>query len=135
MQTAINYTIFAIIATIVNIGSQDFFLRIYSSLYDIELSILLGTATGLATKYYLDKKYIFKFVTQNKSQDISTFLLYTSMGIVTTLIFWGFELTFEYIFQNKVMRYTGGCLGLAIGYYIKYQLDKRFVFIRQGEET
>jgi hypothetical protein len=27
------------------------------------------------------------------------------------------------------MRYIGGVLGLSIGYYIKYQLDKRFVFV------
>jgi len=26
------------------------------------------------------------------------------------------------------MRYVGGVIGLAIGYYVKYQLDKRYVF-------
>jgi hypothetical protein len=26
------------------------------------------------------------------------------------------------------MRYVGGCIGLAIGYVIKYRLDKRYVF-------
>ena len=26
------------------------------------------------------------------------------------------------------MRYVGGVIGLAIGYWAKYRLDKRFVF-------
>lgn len=33
------------------------------------------------------------------------------------------------------MRYLGGVLGLAIGYVIKYELDKRFVFRQQAQPT
>jgi hypothetical protein len=29
----------------------------------------------------------------------------------------------------------GGVLGLSIGYYIKYQLDKRFVFVDKSEKV
>ena len=29
------------------------------------------------------------------------------------------------------MRYLGGVIGLMIGYIIKYQLDKRYVFRRE----
>ena len=50
------------------------------------------------------------------------------MGVVTTLIFWGFEFTFEYLFRTKFMRYLGAVIGLSIGYFIKYNLDRRFVF-------
>ena len=50
------------------------------------------------------------------------------MGIMTTVIFWGFEILFDYIFHTKAWRYAGGVLGLTIGYSIKYYLDKRFVF-------
>ena len=53
------------------------------------------------------------------------------MGLATTVIFWGFEFGFQYLFATKEMRYLGGALGLAIGYVAKYLLDKRFVF-RQG---
>ena len=50
------------------------------------------------------------------------------MGILTTMIFWGFELGFHYFFQTKEMRYLGGILGLMIGYICKYHLDKHYVF-------
>ena len=65
------------------------------------------------------------------AHDGQTFALYTLMGIVTTFVFWGFEFGFDYLFQTRPMRYLGGVIGLAIGYYVKYQLDKRFVFVSQ----
>jgi hypothetical protein len=48
--------------------------------------------------------------------------------VVTTAIFWGFEFGFDRLFQSKDMRYLGGLIGLAIGYWTKYRLDKRYVF-------
>ena len=50
------------------------------------------------------------------------------MGILTTLIFWGTETIFWLIWQNENMRELGAVLGLSLGYSIKYNLDKRFVF-------
>jgi len=128
MKLAINYTIFAIIATIANIGGQEISLRIYSDDYSILLSVFVGTGVGLVTKYLLDKKYIFQYKTKNAAHDGHTFMLYTIMGLATTTIFWGFEFGFEYLFHDKTMRYLGGVIGLAIGYWIKYLLDKRYVF-------
>ena len=49
--------------------------------------------------------------------------------MVTTLVFWGTEFAFHLAFQTDAMRYLGGVIGLVIGYAIKYQLDKRYVFI------
>lgn len=132
MKTTRNYTIFALLATTANIGSQDIFLRVYNNDYSITASILVGTVIGLLVKYILDKKYIFKFQIENIAHDTQTFTLYSLMGVVTTIIFWGFEFSFDYLFNSKEMRYTGGIIGLAIGYYIKYQLDKRFVFVHRG---
>ena len=57
------------------------------------------------------------------------------MGVFTTAIFWGTEYAFHLIFTTDAMRYIGGVLGLTIGYYIKYQLDKRFVFIDRSEKA
>jgi putative flippase GtrA len=122
------YIVFAMVATIANIGSQDLATRVYQGRFDITLSILVGTAVGLLVKYILDKKYIFKYRVANLAHDTRTFLLYTSMGLITTLIFWGFEFTFEYLFETKALRYLGGVIGLCIGYVVKYQLDKRYVF-------
>lgn len=55
-------------------------------------------------------------------------MLYTVMGIFTTIIFLAFEFGFHAIFETKEMRYVGGVIGLMIGYICKYYLDKRFVF-------
>jgi putative flippase GtrA len=128
----LKYTLFAILATGVNIFTQEIALRVYSAQYAVTISILAGTLSGLLVKYTLDKKYIFGFQTETWSHDTRLFTLYTTMGIITTLIFWGTELGFDAIFNSKEMRYLGGVLGLALGYWIKYHLDKRFVFPRQA---
>jgi putative flippase GtrA len=129
MKLAITYTLFAVLSTIANIGSQDLFLKIYSGFYPITVSIFIGTGVGLVVKYVLDKKYIFQYQTRDRAHDTHTFILYTIMGILTTVIFLSFEVGFEVAFQTKEMRYLGGVIGLAIGYSVKYQLDKRYVFV------
>lgn len=129
MKIALIYTIFAAIATAANILAQELSLRIYAAEFAVTLSILVGTAVGLVVKYGLDKKYIFQYQTQTLAHDTRTFYLYTLMGVATTVIFWGLEFGFDALFGSKEMRYLGGVIGLAIGYYIKYQLDKRFVFV------
>lgn len=128
MKLALLYAILAIIATIANIGAQDLTLKAYAGPLSVLLSILMGTAIGLIVKYVLDKRYIFAFVARDLGHDSRTFALYTAMGLITTAIFWGMELGFDAAFGSKEMRYFGGILGLAIGYVVKYQLDKRFVF-------
>lgn len=128
MKLALCYTLFACIASACNIAAQEITTRYYSGFYAISLSIIVGTAVGLLVKYILDKRYIFKFQSNSMAHNGLTFLLYTLMGLLTTLIFWGFELGFNYLFQTKQMRYLGGIIGLAIGYLAKYHLDKRFVF-------
>lgn len=131
MKVAVNYTIFAILATIANIASQEMSVQLYAGDYAMLISIMVGTGVGLLVKYFLDKKYIFRFQVHSMAHDGQTFVLYTLMGIVTTFVFWGFEFGFDYLFQTRSMRYLGGVIGLAIGYYVKYQLDKRFVFVSQ----
>jgi putative flippase GtrA len=134
MKLAVTYTVFAIIATIANIAAQDITVHIYIGMYSIILSVIAGTAVGLVIKYILDKRYIFRFQTRNITHNSKIFVLYTLMGIVTTLIFWFFEFGFNHLFQTKQMRYFGGVIGLALGYIVKYQLDKRFVFRMQKEK-
>lgn len=128
INLAITYTIFCIVATIVNLGIQEFVINVYKAVHALEISIVCGTLAGLVVKYILDKKYIFKAHTKGVNRDIGRFFLYALMGIVTTLIFWAFEFGFHYVFDNKFMRYTGAVIGLTIGYVFKYYLDARFVF-------
>lgn len=133
MQTlslVVRYSLFAVIATCVNLLTQEISHHIYSGLYALYLAIAAGTLTGLYTKFLLDKQYIFRFETRGIGEHGKHFILYSFMGVFTTIIFWGMELGFEYAFGTKVMRYTGAVLGLSIGYWVKYQLDKRFVFVR-----
>ena len=127
-KLAIRYAILAGVATLANIASQEGVLQLYRGVYEIVGSIFIGTAVGLVVKYILDKRFIFRFKAQNGRQDSRVFFLYTVMGLLTTLIFWGFEWGFQYLYETKEMRYLGGVMGLALGYLTKYQLDKRFVF-------
>jgi putative flippase GtrA len=130
MTLALKYTLFAVVATFANILSQDLSVSFYQGQHSLTLSILIGTAVGLGVKYFLDKKYIFYYQTQNMAHDTQLFILYTVMGVFTTLIFWGFELLFQYLYNDKTMRFIGAIIGLSIGYVIKYRLDKHFVFVK-----
>lgn len=134
MQIALKYSLFALIATVLNIGSQDVSYRLVPLEQDqaVIASIIVGTGVGLVVKYLLDKRYIFRFQAQSLAHDGQTFLLYTIMGLATTAIFWGFEWGFHKAFASDMMRYLGGVIGLAIGYWAKYQLDKRFVFRQEA---
>ncbi|HUR89893.1 MAG TPA: GtrA family protein [Ramlibacter sp.] len=128
MKLPLTYAILAFIATCANIAAQDIALHLHSGPWDVVLSVIVGTGTGLVTKYVLDKKYIFGFRARDAAHDGRTFALYTLTGIVTTLVFWGFEFGFDYVFASKTMRYVGAVIGLAIGYFMKYRLDRQFVF-------
>ncbi|MEL6702576.1 MAG: GtrA family protein, partial [Pseudomonadota bacterium] len=46
----------------------------------------------------------------------------------TTMIFWGTETAFWLIWDTDIMRELGAVIGLSIGYVVKYNLDRRFVF-------
>lgn len=132
LKLAVSYALFAALATLINIGTQEAAVRLYDGPWSLVLAMIAGTGTGLVVKYVLDKRYIFRFRARNLEHDGRTFALYTLMGLATTVIFWGFELGFDHLFASKEMRYAGGVIGLAIGYMTKYYLDKRYVF-RTGE--
>lgn len=133
MKLAAIYALLAAIATATNIGAQAGFLLAYTGAYAIALSIMVGTGIGLIVKYALDKRYIFRFKAENAAHDSKVFILYASTGVITTAVFWGFELSFHTLFGSDQMRYLGGVIGLAIGYVTKYELDKRFVFRPQAQ--
>jgi peptidoglycan biosynthesis protein MviN/MurJ (putative lipid II flippase) len=129
ISTAALYSAFAIFSIVINIAAQIIFIWCYQGHYAVELSILFGTLSGLPARYFLEKKYIFFFKSDNVAHDGRLFLLYSFMGIFSTAIFWSAEYTFHLIFEQGAMRYIGGVIGLAIGFYVKYQLDKKYVFV------
>jgi hypothetical protein len=130
INLAATYALLAVLATLANIASQDISLRIHDGSFSVPLSVAVGTAVGLVTKYLLDKRFIFYFRPDDLVHDGRTFLLYACMGVFTTLLFWSVEFLFHFLFATRELRYLGGVIGLAIGYAAKYQLDKRFVFQR-----
>jgi len=134
VKIAVLYTLFAALSTIINISSQMLSIWAYKGPYAVEISILVGTAAGLPLRYILEKRYIFGFTSQNFAHDGRLFIFYSAMGIITTLIFWGPEYTFHLIYNTDLMRYVGGIVGLAIGFYAKYQLDKKYVFVNSTNE-
>ena len=115
-----------------NLTAQALVMYFNKNSHAMLLSMLVGTGVGLATKYILDKRYIFIFKAENLAHDGRLFLLYSVMGIVTTVLFWIIEYAFHWIFATELMRYIGGAIGLILGYLIKYRLDKQFVFVNKN---
>lgn len=127
----IRYVLFAMIATVVNLAAQDLTYR-SSPMAALPVSILVGTAAGFATKYVFDKKWIFDDSYSSHRDEVRKITLYGAFSVVTTLVFWGFEVMFWKIWRTDLAKYTGAVIGLAIGYAAKYSLDRTFVFRARG---
>lgn len=122
------YSIFAALSMAANLTSQKIAWSLYQGDFAIPLSVCIGTGTGLVVKYALDKTWIFRYEHRDVAHGIQTFSRYVAMGLATTAIFWATEFGAEALFHSEPARLTGGALGLVLGYFTKYQLDKRFVF-------
>ncbi len=122
------YTIFAIIATVANLAMQRVVLLGGESAPWFMAAVAAGTLIGLVVKYVLDKRWIFGDTSTGVKAHGKKFGLYTAMGLITTAIFWGTETAFWLAWRTDAMRELGAVLGLAVGYVVKYNLDRRFVF-------
>ena len=135
MQT-VKYFAFAILCTMLNLGTQFWILEWIDhsyfgfSHYDylLTFAIVCGTFVGLISKFFLDKSYVFMDPRDSIHNEASKFFLYSSLGVVTTLLFWTVEWTFYILWKNPISKYLGGALGLGAGYCLKYFLDRRYVF-------
>jgi putative flippase GtrA len=123
----VRYVLFAVIATVVNLAAQDMVYRV-TPIAGLPLSILVGTAAGFLTKYVLDKKWIFDDGYSSHRDEMRKISLYGAFSVVTTLVFWSFEVMFWMTWRTDLAKYTGAVIGLAIGYAAKYSLDRTFVF-------
>ena len=122
------YAAFAVLATLANLGTQRLVLSIDVSAASLSLAMFSGTLVGLVIKYVLDKRWIFADYSRSMRSHGRKFTLYSAMGLFTTAIFWATETAFWLIWHTDAMRETGAVLGLAVGYFVKYRLDRRFVF-------
>lgn len=129
LQTLVmRYAAFAAIATVANLATQRAVLQFGDTSLYFAAAIGAGTIIGLVIKYLVDKRWIFYDVATGVKSHSRKFSLYTAMGIVTTVIFWGTETAFWLIWRTDLMREAGAVIGLSIGYVVKYNLDRRFVF-------
>ncbi|OIQ73625.1 GtrA-like protein [mine drainage metagenome] len=124
----LRYAAFAVVATLVNLGVQRLVLAGMSGAVGLAAAMFIGTVAGLAVKYVLDKNWIFYDISTGAKAHGRKFILYSAMGVVTTLVFWGSETSFWLIWHTAEMREIGAALGLGVGYLVKYNLDRRFVF-------
>ena len=124
----LRYAAFAALAVLANLAAQRLVLASGEGPAHFALAMGFGTLAGLVVKYHLDKRWIFYDTASGLAAQGRQFSLYTAMGLVTTAIFWGTETAFWAIWQTHPAREAGAILGLAVGYVVKYHLDRRFVF-------
>lgn len=128
LKRATLYVLFAVIATLLNLGAQRLVLGVMDPQYGLLPAMVFGTAVGLVAKYLLDKRWVFEDLSQGLAENGRKFGLYTAMGLVTTLLFWVTEYAFWTLGQTDMMREIGALVGLGMGYAVKYMLDRRYVF-------
>tara|TARA_B100001123_G_scaffold415619_1_gene516313 strand:+ start:598 stop:975 length:378 start_codon:yes stop_codon:yes gene_type:complete len=116
------YFLFAVLSSFINLIGQHIFLNFYESLF---LAVIAGSSAGLVFKYALDSFFVFE---SNRDIDLRTFIKYAFIGACITPVIWVVEVTFLNIFGTVFMRDVGALIGIALAYYIKYEMDKRFVF-------
>ncbi|MBA5800462.1 MULTISPECIES: GtrA family protein [Rhizobium] len=128
---ATRYCAFAMLSTAANFAAQATVIQMAPST-SLMPSILTGTAAGFGLKYFLDKRWIFFDRYASHGDEMLKVALYGLFSVLTTLIFWGFEIAFWTIWKTEFAKYTGGAIGLALGYIAKYALDRKFVFKPEG---
>ncbi len=124
----LRYAFFAFLATLANLAIQRLVLWFGDSGILFAMAVGAGTIVGLVLKYFLDKRWIFGDMSTGVKAHGKKFLLYTAMGIITTAIFWVTETAFWLVWEIDVMREVGAVIGLSIGYVVKYNLDRQYVF-------
>lgn len=127
---ALRYTTIAIAASALNLLLQGVISWIYSGPLAVEVSMVIATGLVLPLKYSVEKRVIFDFEPDSLLHDAKLFYLYTIVSVFTVLIFWCTEYAFHLMFREEAMRYVGGAIGLTISFYLKYRLDRHFVFVR-----
>jgi putative flippase GtrA len=113
---------------LINLATQWLCFHVYSDRGELMVGIAAGTLTGLASKFALDKFWIFSDRSLRFADNLRKFTVYSLTGVFTTAIFWTTESTFALLTGPEAMRYWGAIIGLLIGYVVKFRLDRRFVF-------
>lgn len=127
MTLLVRYLLFAALSTAANLIVQEAAFRL-SPIAPFMVALLAGTVAGFAVKYVLDKRWIFADAYESPRDEMRKVSLYGLFSVLTTLIFWGFEIAFWMTFGTTAAKYTGAVIGLSIGYALKYRLDRAYTF-------
>ena len=127
----LRYVAFAVTAGLVNLCTQEIAIHL-APIYPVQFSILCGTGTGFFTKYLLDKRFVFFDTFESKMKELGKITVYGLSGVGTTLLFWGIELGFWHIGGTAEIKYVGAVIGLSLGNFIKYRLDRNLVFSKRA---
>ena len=138
MQIYLLYMAFAALAIAINLVVQRMveWILLSSSWASYELlglsvwfvlALGFGTAAGFLFKFVVDKFLVFKTKIVTLRETKGEFVKYLLFAIVTTIIFWGTEISF-FLLLGKECYLIGGLVGLIIGYSLKFFLDKEYVF-------
>ncbi len=128
MNVIFKYLLFSIIAIFINIGSQRLIFDISESDHVFIFAISTGTLAGFVSKYIFDKYLIFNDQSSIITEETKKLFKYSFFAVFTTAIFWFTEYIFWIVYQTHNAREIGAIIGLSIGYYLKYNLDKKYVF-------
>lgn len=130
----LRYAGFAVLAVVANLAAQRLVLIGADPVSPARFAaaMAVGTLVGLVVKYLLDKRWIFYDQTTGARAQGAQFLLYSLMGVLTTVIFWVSETAAWMIWGTDLAREIGAVLGLSVGYVTKYLLDRRYVFRNAG---
>lgn len=128
-EVFLRYVSFAVVSGLANLASQEIVVRLIPPA-PLMASVLVGTGIGFGVKYMLDKRWIFLDGYDGHKQEIRKIIVYGISGVATTMLFWGIELTAWHVAQTAYAKYAGAAVGLALGNWIKYFLDRHYVFPR-----
>lgn len=119
------YVVCVVLSSIVNYIAQEAWYFLWPH---VVVAMLFGTGVALVVKYFLVKKYAFAFKPRNRSHEAQVFFVYGLLGAATTFLFWGIELGFHYFISIPYSRQIGTVVGLVVCGYIKFVLDRDYVF-------
>lgn len=128
MNVVFKYLFFSIIAIFINIVSQRLIFEVSESDHVFIFAISTGTLAGFISKYIFDKYLIFNDQSSIITEETKKLFKYSFFAVFTTAIFWFTEYIFWTVYQTHNAREIGAIIGLSIGYYLKYNLDKKYVF-------
>jgi putative flippase GtrA len=123
------YTLFAVFAGLCNLVSQEVTLRLWPA-FPLMGAVLAGTGVGFVVKYILDKHWIFADAYEGHALELRKIILYGLFSVGTTAIFWGIEIGAWHLWETSAAKYVGAVFGLVLGNWIKFRLDRAWVFPR-----